>query len=413
MRLRIQFFAGCLLCVHAAFVSAAPPRFNAIGDAMDSNVGSVTTPEKVAAPADATPQAATAAATAAAPEVPAGVVDAKDTKAPPEEKAPAPPTTVSAEPTKPAKKSESWFARLFGIKKKPEKVVTHKPTDALVNTDTRREEVYDLLKTADVHQIEPGYDGRWHVQASKVMCRMKQKLPGYGYVEFRQGVSQPLEFALFVDHPPAGNGLVEVSSEPPIWRHYVKTKELGKLTLDDSDRAVTASTDWSRRLLLELSEGMQPVLRFWDAADASEDMEIFLSAIAFQDSLTLFHQCLGQLLKYDFNEVKDSVVHFNPDSSKLRRESYQQLDELIGIAKTDKSIGDIELKIYTYRDGLERYNYRLATRRAQGVRDYLLKHGIAEEKIFIKIYTKNKAEMRKLGYSDADVYVALQRHKPK
>jgi outer membrane protein OmpA-like peptidoglycan-associated protein len=245
------------------------------------------------------------------------------------------------------------------------------------------------------------------------MCRLRQQLPSYGYVEFRQGVAQPLEFALYVDHPPAGSGIVQVSSEPPLWRHYTKTKDLGTLDLDEGDRAVTASATWARRLLIELSEGMQPVLHFWDAADASEDIEIFLSAIQFQKSLDQFYQCLGQLLKYDFKQVQLNVVHFNPDSSKMRKQAYQQLDEVLETAKLDKGISEINLEIYTYRDGLERYNFRLATRRAQGVRDYLLKHGIKEDRIFIKIYTKNKEQMHKLGYSDADVYIALQRKKQK
>jgi outer membrane protein OmpA-like peptidoglycan-associated protein len=106
-------------------------------------------------------------------------------------------------------------------------------------------------------------------------------------------------------------------------------------------------------------------------------------------------------------------VHFNPDSSKMRKQAYQQLDEVIETTKVDKGISGINLEIYTYRDGLERYNFRLATRRAQGVRDYLLKHGIKEDKIFIKIYTKNKSQMLKLGYNDSDVYISLHRDKEK
>jgi len=245
------------------------------------------------------------------------------------------------------------------------------------------------------------------------MCRLKQKLPSYGYVEFRQGVDQPLEFALYVDHPPTGSGIVQVSSDPPMWRHYVKEKQLGNLQLNNSDRAVTASTAWSRRLLIKLSEGMQPVLRFWDTADASDDIEVFLSAIQFQESLNLFHQCLGQLLHYDYQQVLANVVHFNPDSSRILIQAYQQLDEVVETAKLDKGISGINLKIYTYRSGLERDNFRLASRRAQGVRDYLMKHGIAEDKIFTKIYTKRKTQMRKLGYNDSDVYISLERHKIK
>ena len=291
--------------------------------------------------------------------------------------------------------------------------VTHKKDGELVNTEKRNKDIPDLLKTADLHHFEPGTDMRWHVQASNVMCRMGQQVPHYGYVEFRQGVVQPLEFAMYVDHPPGGSGMVQVSSEPPRWQHYVKTKELGVLELEATDTVVTASAAWSRRLFIELSEGMQPVLRFWDAADASEDLEVYLSAIQFQDSLDQFHQCLAKLVHYDFKQVQFNVLHFNPDSSMMRKQTYQQLDEVLETLRVDKGITEVNLEIYTQRDGLERYNFRLATRRAQGVRDYLIKHGVKEDIIFIKIHTKSKSEMAKLGYQASDVYLALQQGKKK
>jgi outer membrane protein OmpA-like peptidoglycan-associated protein len=408
MRQRNHFVAGLLLSLPAATVMAAPPRFNGIGDVLSGE-------PVVSATAATMPASATASATKA--DTP---VAAKETKpiAEPTQAAPAKsdkPVDVSKKTeTVPPKKSHSWLWRLFHKNSSVEKnEITRKKDGELVNTDTRHKEVYDLLQTADVHHFEPGYDGRWHVQASNVMCRMKQQLPSYGYVEFRQGVAQPLEFALYVDHPPAGSGIVQVSSNPPLWQHYVKAKDLGTLELDNSDRAVTASSAWSRRLLLELGEGMQPVLHFWDAADASEDIEVFLSAIQFQESLNLFQHCLGQLLHYDFKQVRFNVLHFNPDSSKMHKQTYQQLDEVLETTKADKGITAINLEIYTHRDGLERYNFRLATRRAQAVRDYLIKHGIKEDIVFIKIHTKNKSQMAKLGYKDSDVYIALQRDKKK
>ena len=407
MKPRLHFVAGLIVFLPAAVAMAAAPRFSGAGDSLNDvpvDAAPVVSAPQVAAANDGpSTQAEDSKTTANADS--GKRVDTKSDK---------PISKEAHTAAAPTSKSESWWSRLFH--KHPAhdtKTYTHKKVDSLVNTDIRHKEVYDLLQTTDVQRFEPGYDGRWHVQTSNVMCRMKQKLPSYGYVEFRQGVDQPLEFALYVDHPPAGSGIVQVSSEPPIWRHYVKAKKLGTLDMENGDRAVMASSAWSRRLLIELSEGMQPVLRFWDAADASDDIEVFLSAIQFQESLNLFHRCLGQLLHYDFKQVQANVVHFNPDSSRIRKQSYQQLDDVIETAKLDKDISEVNLKVYTYRSGLERYNFRLATRRAQGVRDYLLKHGIKEDKIFIKIYTKSKVQMRKLGYSDADVYISLQRNKIK
>jgi outer membrane protein OmpA-like peptidoglycan-associated protein len=407
MKQRFPFVVG-LICVPVAFAMAAPPRFNGIGEPLDDvQTGAISAAPAPRAKGKAGKKVAPATSKATSASASAG----KSTMA--SENTAASMGSRSAS-VPPKKSKKSWWWRLFHKDKdKHAKEMTQKPDGELVNTDTRYQDVNDLSQTADIHRIKPGYNGRWRVRASKVMCRMQQQLPSYGYVEFRQGVDQPLEFALYVDNPPAGSGIVRVSAQPPLWRHYSKTKDLGRLALDMSDRAVTASSAWSRRLILELSEGMQPVLRLWDAADASDDMEIFVSAIRFQESLQQFHHCLRQLLHYDVKKIQRDVLHFNPDSSKIRSQTYQKLNEILEAAKADKEIKEFNLEIYTHREGLQRYNFRLATRRAQAVRDYLIKHGISENKIFIKIYTKRKSQLAKLGYRDSDLYIALQRKQAK
>jgi outer membrane protein OmpA-like peptidoglycan-associated protein len=407
MRQRIQFVACLLLCLPVATALAASPHFNGAGDAMTSApVAPATTDKPTAAPTDPAkvePAASGKEATA--------VTDTTAAKPPVSDKSA---ETGKTAPAAPVKKSGSWLSRLFRKREAaaPE-TFTEKKDGDLVNTEKRHKQIYDLLESADIHHFEPGPDIRWQVKSSNVMCRMSQQVPHYGFVEFRQGVAQPLEFAMYVDQIPGGSGVVQVSSEPARWQHFVKAKKLGVLELDTGDTAVTASAEWSRRLFMELEQGMQPVLRFWDAADASEDVEVYLSALEFRDSLDKFQTCLAQLLKYDFNQVKANVLHFNPDSSKMRKQTYAQLDEVLETAKVDKGVTEVNLEIYTSRDGLERYNFRLATRRAQAVRDYLIKHGIKEDIIFIKIHTQTKAQLAKLGYKDSDVYISLRRDKKK
>lgn len=376
-------------------VYASPPRFNGIG--------------AIAAPSVATENTALPVPTPAVTN--STVKTDKTTSA---KKTQSKQDTVLVENPLASAKKHSWLWHLFHPHSQDtnSKILRKKPGD-LINTEKRYRPAYDLLQTARLHQYRPGYDARWHVRSSRVMCRMTQTLPGYGYVEFRQGVAQPLEFAMYVDNPPAGSGLVEVSAKPPIWRHYAKTQRLGRLELESGRRAIIASADWSRQLMLELGGGMQPVLRFWDAADASDDIQVFISAISFNHSLSLFNKCLGQLLHYNYNRAKRAVLHFNPDSSRFRKQTYGEMDAVLDIIKADKGIGNIYLNIYTMRNALARYNYRLATRRAQSVRDYLIRHGVNENRIFIQIHTKSRASMRKLGYSDADVYVLLERKKAK
>jgi len=319
-------------------------------------------------------------------------------------------STEKAEAAPATKKRESWFSRIFSKKKDPQTdVKIYKKSDELINTENHHQDPSELLGIADLHRYSPGLKEFWKVNVTKSLCSMKQKINNYGYVEFRQGVGQPLEFALFVAHPPAGIGKAHVRIEPPEWKHYSKPKDLGYIEVEPGKRAVTASAAWSRRLFLEMEDGMRPVMRYWDAADGAEDMEIMLSALNFQESLDLFHRCIGQLLRYDYSNTRRTIVHFHEDSSKLRSKAKNKLDEVLEILIADEDVKQIDLELYTHSKGLVRYNFRLATRRARAVRDYLIKRGIDEDKLLIKIHTKRRAALKKLGYDPTDVHIVLSR----
>lgn len=288
-------------------------------------------------------------------------------------------------------------------------VKTYKGEEQLVPTESHHMREVEQLGIAPLHQHRAGYRSFWKVNSTKVMCQMTQQIPHYGQVEFRQGVGQPLEFALYVANPPAGVGRARIRTEPPQWHHFTQARDLGVIQLEPGERAVAAPADWSRRLFLDLSEGLQPVIRYWDAADATDDMEVILSAMNFQNSLDLFNRCVGQLLRYDFKSARRTIVYFHPDSSKLRAKARQQLEDVLELIKDDAGIKQVDLELYTVDKGLVRYNFRLATRRARAVRDYLIKQGIDEDKLLIKIHTMKLNKLRKIGYKTTDVHVVLRR----
>lgn len=305
--------------------------------------------------------------------------------------------------------SEFWKKLLNKGKQSALDEKTFKKPDQLVNTNDHHKNANQLLEQGDLHRFYSGYKSFWKVESSKVMCSMRQEIPDYGYVEFRQGVGQPLEFALYVTHPPAGVGKAHLRTEPPPWQHYVQAKDLGIIEVDPGERAVIATANWSRRLLMELAEGMQPRMRYWDSADSTDDIEVILSAINFHASLQQFHRCLENILRYDFLQVQRTLVSFNPDSSRLTKTAINKMDEVLEILQHDKDIKRVELELYTHRKGLVQYNFRLATRRARAIRDYFLSKGIGENKLIIKIHTHSKEKLQKLGYNIHDVHILLVR----
>ncbi|MDR0541493.1 MAG: OmpA family protein [Dysgonamonadaceae bacterium] len=84
--------------------------------------------------------------------------------------------------------------------------------------------------------------------------------------------------------------------------------------------------------------------------------------------------------------IEDIFYAFN--KATLRAESKKALDELITLLEDNPNV-TIELSAHTDRAGSDAYNENLAQRRAQSVVDYLIKSGIAADRLTAKGYGKS------------------------
>ena len=78
-------------------------------------------------------------------------------------------------------------------------------------------------------------------------------------------------------------------------------------------------------------------------------------------------------------------IFYDFDKATLRPESKKALDEMIKMLNDNPNV-TIELGAHTDRKGSDKYNERLAQRRAQSVVDYLIAGGIAQDRLEAKGY---------------------------
>ncbi|MCS6984784.1 MAG: OmpA family protein [Leptospiraceae bacterium] len=78
-------------------------------------------------------------------------------------------------------------------------------------------------------------------------------------------------------------------------------------------------------------------------------------------------------------------IFFGYNSAELSEESYLELDRLRSILETNPKM-KIEIGGHTDNIGTDQFNLALSQRRAEAVRDYLIKKGIAPERIIAKGY---------------------------
>jgi outer membrane protein OmpA-like peptidoglycan-associated protein/tetratricopeptide (TPR) repeat protein len=82
-------------------------------------------------------------------------------------------------------------------------------------------------------------------------------------------------------------------------------------------------------------------------------------------------------------------IFYDFDKATLRPESTEALDKLIGLLNENPNV-TIELSAHTDYRGSASYNERLSQRRAESVVNYLIEHGIAQDRLSPKGYGKEK-----------------------
>lgn len=82
------------------------------------------------------------------------------------------------------------------------------------------------------------------------------------------------------------------------------------------------------------------------------------------------------------------LIFFDFDKADLERSSYPELDRAVRLMQANPSM-EVEIAGYTDSKGTDAYNHDLSHRRANTVRDYLIKKGISADRIAAKGYGKD------------------------
>ena len=96
------------------------------------------------------------------------------------------------------------------------------------------------------------------------------------------------------------------------------------------------------------------------------------------------------LIKYDPPKVYTlDHVYFDVNKASLRKASFSELDELVSYLKRREHIR-VEIAGHTDNVGSKEANQELSERRAKRVKQYLLKKGIAADRVKAKGYGEDR-----------------------
>ena len=228
-------------------------------------------------------------------------------------------------------------------------------------------------------------ESTWVTSSSKLYCSLTHEIPIYGKAVFERHAVGKLGMRVEVKRKPHKVGLARITSMAPSWKHDVRERDLGQTSYTVERTPFKFQHIQSRRFLSELEQGMYPTLSYQDWSDGRDEVLVSLSAVNIRPALGEFLDCIAAQLPYGFDYVRNSNVYFAFDSSRLDRKAKLRLDELAAYLLADEDVSGVAMYGRTDSKGRRGYNDALGRRRAESVRDYLVKKGVSKEKFTIKV----------------------------
>ncbi len=246
------------------------------------------------------------------------------------------------------------------------------------------------VEAGNLHYEASLHDSKWETTSSPLLCTLSHTVNRFGRAEFYQQAGHQPRFKFFVDQAPIRKGTVTVTSRPPGWKHDQVPRPLGEYTYRVDETPFRFRREISLRLLAELEQGMAPVFSFKDWGDGRDNVTAVLSGVRYLEAQTRFRSCMGQLIPYDYNKVRNSPIFFATAKHSLSSRAKRKLDGVIAYLLRDPSVKKAYVEGHADELGTHAYNNELSEQRAIAVRNYILQHDVPAAKLLVRYFGKRK-----------------------
>lgn len=229
----------------------------------------------------------------------------------------------------------------------------------------------------------------WHLEPGPLQCRLWQSVPNYGDAVFEVKAGYPQTFYVEAYRPVLKKGVAELSIVAPEWRPDLDPKPVGTTPVIPGRRPITLDEDRSNLLLAELEVGMFPSFKH-PSWHEKHDVVADVSAVNFQSAYTGYVSCVASLYPANFDQVRNSSLHFEFDKWRIQGALKERLDLVSGYILLDNNIRKIIVDGHTDSDGRRGYNWELSRLRAKAVKDYLEAKGIPADMIQMRYFGEGK-----------------------
>lgn len=215
---------------------------------------------------------------------------------------------------------------------------------------------------------------RWTLtQNSPISCQIEHQIPKFGRAVFTQEAGRGLRLELNTSHRFARGINVELRSEVNAWNAKSTRAVLARFETSGRKQLFKIPTAVAEQTYFELRAGYQPGFLFYD----DQPMIASISSVRFGEVEAEFSQCVAGLYPHNFNDVRISNIHFEPDNEFAGiREEETAFVKMLDYLEVDSAVSEIVVTGHADNTGLACYNDGLSERRAWYVYDLLIARGI-------------------------------------
>lgn len=240
--------------------------------------------------------------------------------------------------------------------------------------------------TAQAHQYRARLDiAEWHLQPSRLECRMWQRIPRFGDAVFVTEAGDDVRFHLEPLRRIKYKGEAEFRSFPPEWKYDIQQRYLGKVRVKPGEVPFVTDHDLASRLLAELQLGMFQRISE-EGWYPQHGVNIEVSAVNFPQAYQDYQNCVASLYPANFRQLERSIVYFETNKWEIRDEFRDLLELIWGYIKLDDEVRRIYIDGHADARGPRDYNYDLSRKRAEMVYEYLLSIGVPEQIIVLRYH---------------------------
>lgn len=217
---------------------------------------------------------------------------------------------------------------------------------------------------------------RWTLQESLLLCRMTSQLGEYGLGHIEQQAAGQPRFYMdsWLDRVSPVRAMMIAKS--PAWKPRGRSFLLADIWL----RAGTYPIQLDRKRTLDvinhLVHGYEVEFAYTDYGKQQE--RFALSPIDFQRAYRQYAQCVGNLLPYNYQQIRYTSVFFGTDGMNLDDTDKATLNKVARYVLADKEVGQVYIAGYADDRGRKSYNNAVSEHRAKAVAAYLKVLGVSE-----------------------------------